>query len=208
MGAPAPVSIGPPPDASSVDQCIVLRGVSWEHYEALLAIRGDDAGPRMTYFRGTLEIMSPSAEHESVSRMFDRLLCAFAEELGIELNAFGSWTQKHPPDRGLEPDECFVVGARTRSVPDLAVEVVWTAGLGSKLDVYRGLGVPEVWVWDSGVIVVRVLRAGGYSEEPRSELLPALDLELLASFVTRTDQIAAIREFRAALRQRLSSSRS
>lgn len=200
MGAAPVRSIAPPPDPSSIDHCIVLRGVSWDQYEALLASRAECAGPRMTYLRGTLEIMSPSAEHESVSRMFDRLLGAFAEEVGIELNAYGSWTQKRPPDRGLEPDECFVVGARTRPVPDLAIEVVWTAELGSKLEVYRGLGVPEVWVWDAGVIVVHALRDEGYVTRPSSELLPSLDLSLLATFVTRTDQITALREFRAAVR--------
>jgi Uma2 family endonuclease len=194
-------SLSPPSDSISVDHCVVLRDVSWEQYEALLASRGDGAGPRMTYYRGTLEIMSPSAEHELISRMFDRLLAAYAEEVGLELNAYGSWTQRRSPDRGLEPDECFVVGARTRSVPDLAIEVVWTAELGSKLEVYQGLGIPEVWVWESGTIVVHVLGDAGYQPQPSSKLLPTLDLALVARYVTRTDQITALREFRAALRR-------
>jgi len=196
----APIVLDPPPDPSRVDHCVVLRDVSWEQYEALLASRADDAGPRMTYHRGTLEIMSPSAEHEAVSRSFSRLLGAFAEERGIELNAYGAWTQKRGPERGLEPDECFVIGERTRAVPDLAIEVVWTAGIGSKLDVYRGLGLPEVWVWKAGQITVHVLEDGAYALRERSALLPGLDLELLARFVTRTDQISAIREYRATVR--------
>jgi hypothetical protein len=38
----------------------------------------------------------------------------------------------------------------TPSLPDVAIEVIWTRGGLDKLDVYRGLGVPEVWTWQEG----------------------------------------------------------
>lgn len=32
-----------------------------------------------------------------------------------------------PKEAGLEPDECYVIGAE-KEYPDLAIEVVWTSG--------------------------------------------------------------------------------
>lgn len=187
-----------PPDASRVDHCVVLRGIAPEQYEALLASRGEARRPSMVYLRGTLWIMAPSLEHESMSRMFDKLLTAYAEARGIDLRAHGSWTVKGV-DRGAEADECYVVGARPASRPDLAIEVVWTSEVGAKLEVWRGLGVPEVWVWRQGRITVHLLRDAAYVESDRSAAFPDLDLVLIARLVPRPDQIAALRELRDAL---------
>lgn len=57
-----------------------------------------------------------------------------------------------------------------------------------------------MWFWEEGRISVHVLCGGAYDEAPRSEVLPGIDLALLARFVARTDQSAAVREYRAALR--------
>lgn len=189
----------PSPDAGRVDHCVVFRGVAKDQYEALLLARGEERAPSMVFLRGVLRIMSPSPEHESMSRMFDKLLTAYAEELGIDLRAFGSWTVKGI-DRGAEADESYVVGDRPRAVPDLVIEVVWTSKLEDKLEVWRGLAVPEAWVWQDGRIAVHVLRGQSYELSERSELLPGLDLALLARLVPRRDQIAAVRELRATLR--------
>lgn len=69
-----------------------------------------------------------------------------------------------------------------------------------KLEVYRGLGVPEVWVFRAGVIQVHRLNEGAYVAAPRSVALPALDLELLARHATPgTSLTAAVRAFGRAL---------
>ncbi len=83
--------------------------------------------------------------------------------------------------------------------PDLAIEVVWTSGGIEKLEIYRRLGVGEVWMWDEGVIGVYVLRGEQYAALSQSELLPGLDVPLLARLCTATSQRAAV----AALRQTL-----
>ena len=198
-------AIGPtldaPPDPDRVDHCVTFRRVSWEQYEALLGTRGESDLPRMTFLRGTLHVMSPSAAHDSISRMFVRVLGVVAEEMGIDLNAFGSWTLKAEPERGLEPDESFVLGERSKPVPDLAIEVLWTSKIADKLEVYRGLRVPEVWCWEAGAIAVFVLRDDRYERVLRSALLPALDLELVARIVVRKDQRKAIQELRESLRR-------
>ncbi len=191
-----------PPDATHVDHRVLLRGVSWEQYEALLTSRGDRGGNRMTYLRGALEIMSPSFEHEAIKTTWARLLETYAEERGIELVGCGSWTVRSQPDeRGLEPDECYTIGVRAVTVPDLALEVIWTSGLLDKMEVYRGLGVREVWIWRDERIEVNVLRATSYERTARSELLPELDLDAIARLLGRADQTTAVREYRASLRR-------
>ena len=84
--------------------------------------------------------------------------------------------------------------------PDIAIEVVVTHGQVDKLEVYRGLGVGEVWVWESGAFRVLALREGGFEPITSSEVIPELDLGHLASFVKRTDQHAALRAYRDELR--------
>jgi Uma2 family endonuclease len=184
----------------TVDQRVMLRGVSWDEYETLLAIRGEDSVPRMTYLEGTLELMTPSREHEILKTTLARLLEAYAEELGLELEGYGSWILKHAEaERGAEPDECYSIG-RAGEVPDIAIEVNWTSGGLDKVDVYNRLGVREVWMWDDGAIAVWVLRGERYERASRSERLPQVDLELLCSLIDLPTQTAAVRELRARLR--------
>jgi len=192
-----------PPIAAetSHDQRIVLHGVSWSQYEMLLAIRGDGAGVRMTYLEGELELMSPSVDHEGIKTTIGRLVEAYAEELGLSLNGYGSWTVRSAPrERGIEPDECYVLGTHRSETPDLAIEVIWSSWCIDKLEVYRGLGVREVWLWREGRIEVLALKDEHYARIQRSELLPGLDLERLAGHAQEPDQTQAVRAFRAWLR--------
>jgi Uma2 family endonuclease len=183
------------------DQRIFMSGITWSEYETLLAVRGDRAGIRIAYLEGDLEIMSPSLDHEWIKKTLARLLEAYAEECNIELNGYGSWTIKlAPKERGVEPDECYILGTERKAAPDLAIEVVWTHGGLDKLEIYRGLGVREVWLWKDEAIEVHELRGDAYAPVAQSGLLPDLDLQLLASFIDRPSQPQAVREFRAALR--------
>ena len=189
------------------DQRVFLHNVSWRDYERILAIRGEGSGVRITYLQGEVELMSPSIHHEMYKKRIARLLEAYAEEHGLDLNGYGSWTvSKREQKLGVEPDECYVWGAHRPKRPDLAIEVIWTSGGLDKLEIYRGLGVPEVWMWRDGAIEVHVLREGAgeandaYERATKSSLLPELDLDLLASFLDRPGQTQAVREYRAALR--------
>ncbi len=147
--------------------------------------------------------MTPSWDHESQKTLLARLVEAYAEERGIDLHGVGSWTIKQAAkERGIEPDECYVVGAfeTPPDIPDIAMEVVWTSGGLNKLAVYQGLGIPEVWFWEGGVLRIYVMRADGYVENARSEILPGLDPELLARYMSVQNQTQAVREFRSILR--------
>jgi len=197
-----PPAIRPGEYIPTADQRVIVHGASWAHYEAHLAMRGERSVPRISYLRGTLELMSPSRGHERITSWIGRLIEVYAEERDIQLAPYRSWTLKHPGEAGAEPDECYVFGAdETKERPDLVIEVVWTSGGLDKLEIYRALEITEVWFWIDERIEVHALRAGRYERADRSRWLPELDLALLCSFLDRPF-VDAKREFRAALRRR------
>jgi Uma2 family endonuclease len=185
----------------TADQRIVMNGVTWAHYEALLALRGEASVPRISYLDGAMELMSPSKHHERVKSYIGRLVEMFALVRGIDLSPYGAWTLRQAPKRaGVEPDECYLIGPdQDRDMPDLVIEVIWTSGGIDKLEAYRRLGVPEVWLWKDDVIQVHVLGESGYRAAGTSVCLPDLDLALLCSFLDRPTAMQAIKAFRAAL---------
>jgi hypothetical protein len=77
-----------------------------------------------------------------------------------------------------------------------------TSGGLNKLDVYRKLGVREVWYWRRGAITPFVLRGETDEEVPASKALTGLDLRELARYLDRPTTSLAIRDYREALRQR------
>lgn len=178
--------------------------MSWQDYEALLAIRGERSGVRMYYLDGEIEIVSPTKIHEGRKTTLARLLEIWALEVGIALNGYGSWTlKKELREAGAEPDECYIVGDSTENdVPDLAIEVEWSRTTGlSKPEIYRRLGVRELWTLKSdGRLIVRILEKGDWVEHARSKLLPKLDLTWLRSFLDIEPQSKAVRALRDALR--------
>lgn len=187
---------------ATADQRVVTYGVPWSHYEVQLALRGEKGVPRLAYLEGALEIMTPSRDHERVKSYIGRLVETYALERGIDLSPYGAWTLKSAPQAsGLEPDECYIVGDQSKDRPDLAIEVVWTGGGIDKLEIYRRLGVGEVWIWRDQRIEVHVLRGDRYERTDRSALFPDLDVGLLCAFLDHPTAMQAIRAFREALRR-------
>lgn len=186
------------------DQRVVLRAMVWRDFEAMLTIRGDRAGVRMYYLDGEIELVSPTRIHEGRKKALARLLEVWSLESDVTLNGYGSWTLKNRPRKaGAEPDECYVVGDETdRDVPDLAIEVEWSRASGlSKTEIYRRLGVRELWTLKrSGKLVVRILENDAWVEHARSKLFPRLDLAWLCSFLAIEPQGKAVRALRDALR--------
>lgn len=77
---------------------------------------------------------------------------------------------------------------RTRSS-----EVVRTTGGLDKREIYRRLGVPEIWIWRDGVVTVHALRDGAYVQIDQSAQLPGVDLKLLTSLLDRPTALQAVR---------------
>ncbi|HKO52175.1 MAG TPA: Uma2 family endonuclease [Polyangiaceae bacterium] len=187
------------PRRAEDEQRILLSNVTWEAYETLRDSI-ESASVRMTYLEGWLEIMSPSRGHEVTKTQIARLLELYCLERDIPLFGYGSTTfRKKEKERGLEADECYARG-EDKPIPDFALEVVATRGSLDKLEVYRGLGIREVWVFEAGVFRILTLRSGHYEAIPASEVLPEPDLSRIAHFAEQPDQHAALRAFRDELR--------
>lgn len=183
------------------DHIVVLRGATWADYQRLLEIRGDRSAPRIRYLEGSVEIMRPSRFHESLKSVIGCLLEAWCMARGVEFTTLGAWTQEDKAlDRGAEPDECYVFGEPDEARrPDLVIEVIWTHGGLDKLEIYRKLGVREVWIWKDDLLSLFALRGEAYEEVARSEVLPDLDVVQLAGFLDRRTTSQAIRDYRKAL---------
>ena len=188
------------------DKLRVLRDVSWDELERRLAAKGDASVPRLAYLDGVLELVTPSRGHEQHGSWIGSLVEVYALERGIELSAFGSWTLldrlRHA---GAEPDECYILGDDSEEKltrPHFAIELQWSRSAIDKLEVYKRLGVREVWLWARpNTIAVHILKRGKFHQVGRSACLPDLDLELLCSFLDRPTMTRAMRDFRAALQR-------
>jgi Uma2 family endonuclease len=196
----API-LASPSRVEDPDQRVILDGIDWWQFETFLAIRGDRAGVRVTYLEGQLEIMSPSQRHEMLAKMIARLLEAYADGKGLVFEGYKSMTMRNAPKlRGIEPDECYAIGAAKES-PDLAVEVIWTHGGIDKLDVYRGLGVREVWIWQNEELKAYELRGDAYAEISQSVVVPGLTPGFIQQFLDCDTQTEAVGKLRTVLRE-------
>jgi len=186
--------------AHDADQLVVMHGVDWRTYGPLRELL-DSPGIRLTYLSGALEIMSPSRRHEHEKTTIARMIEAFALERDFPLRGYGSTTfRQEARERGLEPDECYCVGHELDDAPDIALEIVVTTGGIDKLEVYRGLGVPEVWIFKDGRFLLFHLQGEAYQPMVASVLVPALDFAAIEELVKLDDQHAAVKAFRDRLR--------
>lgn len=181
--------------------------VSWEDYESLLAKLENNSHYRVNYLDGILEIVSPSRRHEKVKTNLGTLVERFFYLKRIRYVPLGSSTFRNKAKKaGAEPDECYCLGEE-KEVPDLVIEVVVTSGSANKLEIYRRLGVAEVWFWENQLKIYHLRDSGqlpkatvftatyGYELITASELLSSLDIELLERCITISDSILAVDEF-------------
>lgn len=190
--------------SQETDQHYLITNVSWQAYEALLADLGDDfPGLRVHYLEGTLQITMPGRKHEVSKDNIAGLLRAYFEETRTRFYGLGSTTFRvEAQKRGAEPDVSFCVGT-DKEFPDIAIEVVQTSGGVNKLEIYQGLNVPEVWFWQKGKFAIYDLHNDDYELRDRSQFLPNLDLDLLATLIQSPEPLDAILEFRTAIRKQL-----
>ena len=185
----------------------VFSQVSWQQYEALLADLGEKSPYRVHFLAGDLEVVAPSRRHESRKTQIGNLLEIYFLETNTEYFPMGSTTLRRPERQaGGEPDESYCIGL-DKDFPDLAIEVVVTSGSINRLELYRRLGVREVWFWQNERLAIYHRRAdisahtatAGYEPITRSELLPDLDIDLLIRCLQNPNPLAAARAFRQGL---------
>ena len=182
------------------EEKFLTSGVTWQAYELLLASLGNSSSYRVAYLVETLEIMSPSRSHELDKENIGRLLEAYLEENRIRFWGLGSTTFKSEDKQaGKEPDKSYCIGT-DKDIPDLAIEVIYTSGGVDSLEIYRRLGVREVWFWQNNQFKIYCLQDSNYPLKTQSQLLPNLDLALLARYVTMSDPLDAVIEWRKQVR--------
>ena len=181
------------------DQCVVLRGIDWKGYRTLLRLRGERAVPRMVYLDGDLWLMSPSYIHENLAKRLGWFVLEVAVGLQIPFTSARQTTlRRRKKDVGVEGDDSFyfahverlrgktTIDLRVDPPPDLALEAVYSHGARAALEVYRRLGVPEVWVGAETRLRILVLQANGeYAESESSAAFPFLKTAEIADWIYR-----------------------
>ena len=178
-------------------QRILLSGIRWCTYEALLTDLGDSPATRLAYHRGLLENMVPSFSHEQLNRPLASIIEAFAMGMQLDFINAGSTTFKRADvERGFEPDSCFYVqhvdtirgqttiDLATDPPPDLVIEIDITHPSLDKLPIYAAIGVPEVWRSDGQQVVIYRLEAGIYIAANSSDVLPGITAHQVMSLLT------------------------
>ncbi|MBD1812036.1 Uma2 family endonuclease [Microcoleus vaginatus DQ-U2] len=200
---------------------VILKGVSWSTFKALLADVGDDRAWRIAYEGGVLEIRMPHLEHEVPKGLIESFIEATADELEIEVMKAGSLTlEREDLTRAVEPDTCFYIqneasvrGKRDINLPedlppDLAIESDYTNSSVNKDSIYAALGVPELWRYRRESMQVYQLVDGKYEMCDRSLAFPFLPVAEIPGFIEQSrtvGQRAAVRLFRQRIREILPS---
>ncbi|MDQ2096993.1 MAG: Uma2 family endonuclease [Tychonema bourrellyi B0820] len=200
---------------------VVLKGVSWSTFKALVADVGDDRAWRIAYDRGVLEIRMPLLEHEVPKGLIESFIEATADELEIEVMKAGSLTlEREDLTRAVEPDSCFYIqneasvrGKRNINLPedlppDLAIESDYTNSSVNKDAIYAAIGVPELWRYQRQSLQVYHLVEGKYQKCDRSLAFPFLPVAEIPGFIEQSRTIgqrSAVRLFRQRIREILLS---
>ncbi|MFH7028760.1 MAG: Uma2 family endonuclease [Heteroscytonema crispum UTEX LB 1556] len=198
---------------------LVLYGVSWETYEKLLEAFAEHPKLRMTYYKGTLELMTPLPEHERYSWTLGRLVTVLSEELGLEIIGLKSTTWRSKPKAvGKEADECFYIqneaamrgklkiNLKVDPPPDLAIEIDATNSSLDKMSVYAELKVPEVWRFEDNKLTINILSDTCYVESETSLAFGSFPVKELTRFMqldSQKGENARMREFREWVRANL-----
>lgn len=166
----------------------LIKNVSWSELEEILEELGEARSSRISYSNGSLEIMTPLAEHESNKGFISDFVRIILEELGQEYRNLGSTTFKSEAmAQAVEADECFyiqneaIVRGKKRidlniiPPPDLVIEIDITNR--TRFNNYEILGVPELWRYDGKNLEINVLTSGKYTLSTQSLQFPQFPLK-------------------------------
>jgi Uma2 family endonuclease len=192
---------------------VTIPNVSWLEFESILEELGEKRSARVAYSKETLEIMVPLPEHERPKDLISDIVKILLKSAGRRYEPFGSTTFKREGEAGIEPDACFYILNYQRMIgrrrlqpddppPDLAIETDVTSK--TAIDAYKIIGVPEVWIYDSGRLRIYLLQPDGeYLESDISPNFPGIAIaQLIPATVERALQVGscqALEEFESAI---------
>jgi Uma2 family endonuclease len=197
---------------------LLLKDITWQMFETILAELGESRASRLSYSNGTLEILAPLLEHEVSKVLIGDLVKILLEELDREFWPLGSTTFKNEKiARGVEPDACFYIqneaavrgknriDLATDPPPDLAIEIDLTSR--TQLNNYEALGVPELWRYNGRKLEISVLQDGKYVKGDRSLQFPSFPIaHLIPQYIEQSKTAGrnvAMKAFRALVRSQI-----
>ena len=180
----------------ATEQQFILPGRhSWQQFKAIQTVMENAPGLKTFYLDGVVEFMTTGEAHEMLKKAIAILLESYLLKQGINFIPVGNATREdETKEVSFEPDESYYLEEK-KAHPDLAIEVALTSGGKGKLKKYKRFGITEVWFWENNQLSVYRFRGEEYEEVSRSELLPELDLELLARCAKMPMLLEAVREF-------------
>jgi Uma2 family endonuclease len=199
-------------------QRVILSGVTWQTYKQLLTELGDRRTSRLTYTHGTLEIIMPSDRHETHKKLIERMIETLTEELNLPTKSFGSTTlNREDLEKGAEPDSCYyiqnvnyiqgrTINLATDPPPDLVVEVDISNPSSQRLEIYKQLGVPEIWRYSDSTVQIYQLQAGDYRSSDFSPTFPIVSTTVINQLLEQAetqDDTTLIRSWRQWIRQQI-----
>ncbi|NET50545.1 MAG: Uma2 family endonuclease [Merismopedia sp. SIO2A8] len=188
----------------AVAEPILIDGLSWQEFKSIEQLI-DRPGIRLSFLDGVLEIRKmPGRQHETVKKRIAALLEIYLEFKEFDFTPTGSMTlESEAGSVKREADESYELGS-DNTQPDLAIEVAITSGGIDKLEAYKRLAIPEVWIWQNATLSLFALGAGGYEKITQSTLLPDLDMDLFKRCLDLSKHAQALRE----LQQNIASASS
>ncbi|MFK0735436.1 MAG: Uma2 family endonuclease [Gloeotrichia echinulata HAB0833] len=184
---------------------LLFEGLTWREFKAVEQLL-ERPGYRFSFLDGLLEIRRmPGEPHETVKKRIAALLELYLLMAGFDFTPTGSITlESEGVSVKREADESYKL-APGRVRPDLVIEVVFTSGGINKLEAYKRLKIPEVWLWEDGVLEVYHLRVDGntldYERVYSSEEVKGIDLDLLLRCINIVNYVDALKTFQQALAQ-------
>jgi Uma2 family endonuclease len=199
-------------------QQMLLKDISWQQFEKILAELGENRAARISYSDGWLEIIVPLPEHEKDKECIGDLVKILLDELQINFETLGSTTFKNDTmKQAVEPDNCFyiqnyatVIGKSRIDLtvdppPDLAIEIDITSR--THFNNYQLLGVPELWRYTPKGLEIYLLQQGEYVKVDFSLNFPTLPIQkLINTYVNKAITVGrsqAMKEFKAWIRDNL-----
>lgn len=175
---------------------------TWAQFKLLQQAFENSQAVKLSFFQNTIEISMPSEAHDLFSRIIFFLIGIYCLEKQIQFVPTGSADREKEGEVSLQPDESFYVGKR-KTIPDLAIEIVFSSGNESKLSKYQALEIPEVWFWEDGVFALYRLFEGEYRKIQRSEIVGLEDLDITilnrCVLIAETDMLSAVAELRRSI---------
>ena len=136
---------------------ILLKNIPWQDLETILFKRQKNGETLLAYDNGTLELITPSLEHQEYREILEEFIIALLDLQNINYRCLGSVLWQRPDLQiSLEVDSCFyiqnlsaiekqlTISLPENPPPDLVLEIDLTQKSLSRRSMYARLGIPAI----------------------------------------------------------------